>query len=163
MRKLKQILQSHLIQPTSVAEFPVKGSGLSPLDSPKYGLRCYMKLLWLSISEAHTNNQAYKMNRQYEYMQGNTSKYGMMIWMMLCTIIRERVRETIDQNANTKICFEVRAPYSTSPLTPPCRISNPLSPTEGTSTEEDLLQQREYRTPLSNTTSQPRGRPVAKQ
>ena len=32
-----------------------------------------------------------------------------------------------------------------------------------TPTEEDLLQHKEYRTPLSNTASQPRGRPVAKQ
>ena len=72
MRKLKTIIATHLIQPTSVAEFPVKGSGLTPLDFPKYGLRCYMKLLWLSISGAHINNQAYKMNRQYEYMQGTT-------------------------------------------------------------------------------------------
>ena len=73
-----QILATHLIQHTSVAEFPVKGSGLTPLDSPKYGLRCYMKFLWLSISEAHTNNQAYKMNRQYEYMQGTTSNMNDM-------------------------------------------------------------------------------------
>ena len=72
MRKLKTILQSHLIQPISVAEFPVKGSGLTPLDSPRYGLRCYMKLLWLSTSEAHTQaSQAYK-NEQYEIMQGTT-------------------------------------------------------------------------------------------
>jgi len=26
-------MQQHLVQPTSVAEFPVKGSGLTPLDS----------------------------------------------------------------------------------------------------------------------------------
>ena len=55
----------------------------------------------------------------------------------------------MDQNTNTKICFEVRASCSTSPPTPPCRISNPLSPTEGTSIEEDLLQHQEYQTPLS--------------
>ena len=70
----------------------------------------------------------------------NTSKYDMMMSMMLCTIIRERVRETMDQNANTKICFEVRAPCSTSPPTPPCRISTISTPTKGTSTEEDFLQ-----------------------
>ena len=35
------------------------------------------------------------------------------------------------------------------------------TPTEGISTEEDLLQHKEYRTHLSNTASQPRGRPVA--
>ena len=61
-----------ILQHTSVAEFPVKGSGLTPLDSPKYGLRCYMKLLWLSTSEAHTQaSQAYKYE-QYEIMQGTT-------------------------------------------------------------------------------------------
>ena len=53
---------------------------------------------------------------------------------------RERELRDIGSNANTRICFEIRAPSSTSPPTPPCRISNPLSPTEGTSTEEDLLQ-----------------------
>ena len=73
MRKLKTILATNLIQPTSVAKFPVKGSGLTPLDSPRYGLRCYVKLLWLSTSEAHTNNQAYKMIYQYEYMQGTNA------------------------------------------------------------------------------------------
>ena len=58
---LKKLFATHLIQPTSVAEFPVKGSGLTPLDSPRYELRCYVKLLWLSISEAHTqSSQAYK-------------------------------------------------------------------------------------------------------
>ena len=56
----------------------------------------------------------------------------------------------MDQNANTKICFEVRAPCSTSPPTPPCRISTISTPTEGTSTEEDFLQHQEYQTPLSN-------------
>ena len=66
MWKLKKQFATHLIQPTSVAEFPVKGSGLTPLDSPRYGLRCYVKLLWLSTSEAHTNNQAYNGYRQYE-------------------------------------------------------------------------------------------------
>ena len=54
-------------------------------------------------------------------------------------IKREGKRDN-ESNANNKICFEVQAPSSTSPPTPPCRISNPLSPTEGTSTEEDLLQ-----------------------
>jgi len=33
MRKLKTLIATHLMQPTSVAEFPVKGSGLTPLDS----------------------------------------------------------------------------------------------------------------------------------
>jgi len=33
MRNYKTNLQLHLVQPTSVAEFPVKGSGLTPLDS----------------------------------------------------------------------------------------------------------------------------------
>ena len=89
----------------------------------------------------------------------------------------ERVRVN-GSNANNKICFEVRAPSSTSPPSPR-RISNPLAcphrtPTQGTSTE-DLGQynNREYTTPLSteynlhrgntNTTSHERGRPLAKQ
>ena len=78
MRKLKTIMQSHLIQHTSVAEFPVKGSGLTRLDSPRYGLRCYMKLMWLSTSEAHTSNQAYTRYSNMNFMQGtNASKYDM--------------------------------------------------------------------------------------
>jgi len=67
-------LATHLVQSTSVAEFPVKGSGLTPLDSPWMGWGAMWSSCWLGTSEAHTNNQAYKMNRQYEYMQGNTSK-----------------------------------------------------------------------------------------
>ena len=43
--------------------------------------------------------------------------------------IKRELRE-IGSNANTKICFEVRAPSSTSPPTPPCRIFNPLRSTE---------------------------------
>ena len=43
------------MQPTSVAEFPVKGSELTPLDSSEKELRRYMKLSWLSTSEAHTD------------------------------------------------------------------------------------------------------------
>ena len=39
--------------------------------------------------------------------------------------VKRELRE-IGSNANTRICFEVRAPCSTSPPTPPCRISNPL-------------------------------------
>jgi len=35
MQKLKTNFATHLIQHTSVAEFPVKGSGLTPLDSPR--------------------------------------------------------------------------------------------------------------------------------
>jgi len=31
----KTNLATHLVQRTSVAEFPVKGSGLTPLDSPR--------------------------------------------------------------------------------------------------------------------------------
>ena len=77
----------------------MKGSGLTPLDSRKYGLRCYMKLLWLSTSEAHTNNQAYNMNGQYEYMQGTTQAnewYGNMNNAMH-NIKRERVERQVDQ------------------------------------------------------------------
>jgi len=152
----------------------VKGSGLTPLDSPWNGLRCYVKLLWLNTSEAHTqSSQAYK-DEQYErckaiqanrynmaiWIMLNTSKYDMMIWMMLCTNKWERV-ERYWIKRKDKICFEVRAPSSTSPPTPPCRISNPLSPTEGTSTKEDLLQQWSTELLSQTTTSQPRGRPVA--
>ena len=63
----------------------------------------------------------------------NTSKYDMNKWMMLCTNVKRESLETSGANANNKICFEVRAPSSTSPPSPR-RISNPLS---------------EYRTPLS--------------
>ena len=52
MQKLKTNFATHLVQPISVAEFSVKGSGLTPLDSPRYGLRCYVKLLW-SVSYTH--------------------------------------------------------------------------------------------------------------
>ena len=55
-----QILQTHLVQSTSVAEFPVKGSGLTPLDSPWMGWGAMWSSCWLDTSEAHTNNQAYK-------------------------------------------------------------------------------------------------------
>ena len=73
------------------------------------------------------------------------------------------------------MCFEIRAPSSTSPPSLR-RISNlltcpPRTPTEGISTEEDLYN-REYRTPLSNNNLQrgkhnhhlnKRGRPLPKQ
>ena len=67
-----------------------------------------------------------------------------MIWQYeWCTtqIKRERERERVNgSNANNKMCFEVRAPSSTSPPSPR-RISNPLTcpprtPTQGTSTED---------------------------
>ena len=53
---------------------------------------------------------------------------------------KERELRVNGSNANNKICFEVRAPSSTSPP-PPRRISNPLTcphrtPTQGTSTED---------------------------
>ena len=61
-----------------------------------------MKLSWLNTSEAHTNihNQAYK--------------YEWAIWINARHNIRERARES-GSIANTKICFEIRAPSSTSP------------------------------------------------
>ena len=77
MRKLKTILATNLVQHTSVAEFPVKGSGLTPLDSPKYGLRRYVKLLWLSTSEAHTNNQAYTRYSNMKYARTMQAMYDM--------------------------------------------------------------------------------------
>ena len=53
---------------------------------------------------------------------------------------RERECRVNGSNANNKMCFEFRAPSSTSPPSPR-RISNPLTcpprtPTEGTSTED---------------------------
>ena len=83
--------------------------------------------------------------------------------MMLCTNKeRERVRETMDQTQTQRYVSRFE----------PLALRHHLhregflihyTPTEGTSTEEDLIQHKEYRTPLSNTASQPRGRPVAKQ
>ena len=63
-----QIIVTHLIQPTSVAEFPVKGSGLTPLDSLEW------VEVWLSISEAHTSNQAYTRYSNMKYARHNTSE-----------------------------------------------------------------------------------------
>ena len=84
---------------------------------------------------------------------------------MLCTNVkRERVRETSGSNANNKICFEVRAPSSTSPPSPR-RISNPLScpprtPTERTSTEEDFYNKG---VPNSSLKQPPHNRGVSQQ
>ena len=126
MRKLKKLFATHLVQHTSVAEFPVKGSGLTPLDFPKYGLRCYMKLLWLSISEAHTQaSQAYNDNKQNEIMQGTTNASNKNDMYdnkndAMHNTNKERERELRDNGSNAKamICFEVRAPSSTSPPSP---------------------------------------------
>ena len=66
---------------------------------------------------------------------------------------KERECRVNGSNANNKMCFEVRAPSSTSPPSPR-RISNPLTclprtPTEGTSTEaiQMVYRRPEYRTP----------------
>ena len=56
------------------------------------------------------------------------------------TNVKRESLETSGSNANNKICFEVRAPSSTSPPSPR-RISNPLYSHQGNPTEEDLLQQ----------------------
>ena len=40
-----------------------------------------------------------------------------------CTNIKRVELREIGSIAKTKMCFEVRAPSSTSPPTPPCRIS----------------------------------------
>ena len=40
-----------------------------------------------------------------------------------CTNVKRVELREIGSNAKTKMCFEVRAPSSTSPPTPPCRIS----------------------------------------
>ena len=117
-----------------------------------------MKLSWLSTSEAHKHTSMY-MIWQYESMHK--------------VIERERVNGS---NANNKICFEVRAPSSTSPPSPR-RISNPLTcphrtPTQGTSTENlGQLQPVVHNSSLNpiqpltrgntNTTSHKRGRPLA--
>ena len=72
---------------------------------------------------------------------------------------KEREFRVNGSNAKTKMYFEVRAPSSTSPPSPR-RIFNPLTcpprtPTDGTSTEEDLYNNREYRTPLSTNNNLP--------
>ena len=78
--------------------------------------------------------------------------------MAQSNIERERELRVNGSNANKKMCFEVRAPSSTSPPSLR-RIFNPLTcpprtPTEGTSTEDFGQYNWEYRTPLStNTTS----------
>ena len=80
---------------------------------------------------------------------------------MLCTNVkRERVRETMDQTQTQRYVprFE---PLALRPRLHREGFLIHYIPTEGTSTEEDLYN-REYRTPLLNTTSQPRGKPVAK-
>jgi len=63
-------------------------------------------------------------------MQGNMKQCSkhkqvyMMIWMDdACTNVKRVELREIGSNAKTKMCFEVRAPSSTSPPTPPCRIS----------------------------------------
>ena len=84
----------------------------------------------------------------------------MAIWIMQCTNKRERVKETSGSNANTRICSEVRAPSSTSPPTPPCRISNPLvhrglPPREPS--PRRIFTTRENRTPFSQIQPHRRG------
>ena len=108
-----------------------------------------MKLSWLDISEAHTNNPSIYMIWQYEQMH---------------KIKRERERVRVNgSNANTEICFKVRAHSSTSPPSHR-RIFNPLNcphrtPTQGTSTKDLGQYNREYTTPLliTDTTSTLRG------
>ena len=69
----------------------MKGSGLTPLNSSKKELRCYMKLSLFNTSMGtHKQCRAYMRYEQYESMQD----------------IRERDSGSI---ANTKICFEVRS------------------------------------------------------
>ena len=140
----------------------MKGSGLTPLDSPRYGLRCYMKLLWLSISEAHTQAiQAYK-DKQYELNARTTQAYKIwMIWKMLCTIKRERESlETKDQTLTTRYVSRFE-PLALHPRLHhregfPIHYLPPREPPP-----RRIFTTREYRTPLSNTASQSRGRPVA--
>ena len=85
---------------------------------------------------------------------------------------KEREFRDNGSNANNKMCFEVRAPSSTSPPSPR-RISNPLScpPREPpprrictTTGSTELLSQPIQAPPRQTiTTSHKRGRPVAKQ
>ena len=89
---------------------------------------------WMSISVAHTQAiQAYtiynNMNNmqganasKYEYAQSHANIYDAMNEWCLHKYKRVELR-VIGSIANTQICFEVRAPSSTSPPTPPCRIS----------------------------------------
>ena len=96
----------------------------------------------------------------------NIYKATQAIWMIwqyeqCYAQIKERELRDNGSNANTKICFEVRAPCSTSPPSPR-RISNPLYSHRGNLYRRGFVTTREYRTPLSNTASQLRGRPVAK-
>ena len=97
-----------------------------------------MKLLWLSISEAHTQaSQAYK-DEQYEIMQGTnaSNKIWMNVWCY--AQIKERVRETMDQTQTQRYVSRFE------PLALRPRLHHRVgflihyTPIEGTSTEEDL-------------------------
>ena len=86
--------------------------------------------------------------------------------MMLCTNKRERVRETMDQTQTTR-CVSRFEPLALRPrlhregFLIHYLVHRGLLPREPP--PRRICTTREYRTPLSNTTSQPRGRPVAKQ
>ena len=107
-----------------------------------------MKLSWLNTSEAHTNNTSIYMIWQYESMHK----------------VIERVRES-GSNANTKICFEVRAHSSMPPPSHRRIFTN--------SSTQDFLHREpplriwgkynwEYITPLStNTISTLRGKALS--
>ena len=98
-------------------------------------------------------------------MQGTnaSNKIWMNEWCL--TQNKERELRDIGSNTNTRICFEVRAPCSTSPPTPPCRISNPLSVHRGYPPREPSPRRICYNTRSTEllsqtTTSQPRGIPT---
>ena len=87
-----------------------------------------------------------------------------MIWYEWCfaQIKRERVRETMDQTLTTRYVsrFEPLAlhPRLHHRVEFPIHYLPPMEPLP-----KRIFTTREYRTPLSNTASQPRGRPIAKQ
>ena len=124
---------------------------------------CCMRIdrLWQGMNNMKWWNAHKISHKHIQYiaiwiMQGNM-KYAQhkQVWNemkydALHNYKRERDKETSGANANTKIYFEVRAPCSTSPPTPPCRISNPLTPTREPPPRR-ICYNPEYQTPLSTT------------
>ena len=81
------------MQPKSVTEFPVKGSGVSPRNSSK--LR--VEVLYEALLVQHKCG-THKLYLAYEYV-----KYKVM------QNIREKELRDSRSNANNKICLEIRA------------------------------------------------------
>ena len=97
-----------------------------------------MKLSWFNTSMGtQTKPSMYKMSTIY-----SNARYK-----------RDSVRDS-GSNANTKICFEVRATALRSRLhTERFSLVHTRPPIEGTSTEEFAITKLKYTTPLSNTTT----------